>query len=334
MRIGQNPAKMDLPAYQPKRLGIALLSCIPFQAGYFAQSMEILKYEIASIHNSTNEFDLMVFDNGSCAEVQENLRLLQSKGLIHFLLLSQFNLGKTSALNWIFQGMPNELICYTDSDVYFRPGWYEHSLEILEGFPKVGFVAAQPCFFDIFEGGGKAYKALQNDPSFEIRECDMDQDAFNEFVHGVNAKTSSSQQFLLKRWQVAHRRSDGLEAIVGATHMQFLARREVFGRILPLPTRFALSREDDYFINSGIDEAGFLQLSTLLPFVVHMGNGLDESIRFEADQVLTSTGSRPVPGKKESGLIEKMLVWSGRNAYMRRLFTRIYDLLFRVLRDR
>ena len=87
MRQGQNPAKMGLAAYQPKRLGMALLSYIPSQTGYFAQSLEVLRYQIASIHHTTKEFDLLVFDNGSCPEVQEELRRLQSEGLIHFLIL-------------------------------------------------------------------------------------------------------------------------------------------------------------------------------------------------------------------------------------------------------
>jgi len=67
MRLGQNPSKDKLPAYQPARLGIALLSYIPSMAGYFEHSLEIIRYQIASIRHSTGmDFDLLVFDNGSC----------------------------------------------------------------------------------------------------------------------------------------------------------------------------------------------------------------------------------------------------------------------------
>jgi len=44
MRHGQNPAKMGIKAYQPKRLGVALLSYIPNQEGFFNQSLEVFKY--------------------------------------------------------------------------------------------------------------------------------------------------------------------------------------------------------------------------------------------------------------------------------------------------
>ena len=145
MRQGQNPAKMGLPAYQPKRLGLALLSYIPSQTGYFAQSLDVLRYQIASIHHTTKEFDLLVFDNGSCPEVQEELHTLQQKGLIHFLMLSRFNVGKTGALNWILAALPNEFIGFSDGDVLFRPGWLEKSLEILQAFPNAGLVSVQPC---------------------------------------------------------------------------------------------------------------------------------------------------------------------------------------------
>jgi glycosyltransferase involved in cell wall biosynthesis len=152
MRKGNNPAKLGLPAYQPKRLGLALLSYIPSQSGYFAQSLEVLRYQIASIYHSTKEFDLLVFDNGSSPEVQDELRKLQSEGYIHFLVLSRFNIGKTGALNWILAALPNEFIGFSDGDVLFRPGWFEKSLEILQAFPTAGLVSVQPCLFDVLKG--------------------------------------------------------------------------------------------------------------------------------------------------------------------------------------
>ena len=142
MRQGQNPAKMGLPAYQPKRLGLALLSYIPSQNAYFAQSLEILKYQIASVHHSTSDFNLVVFDNGSMPEVQNELRGLQENGLIDFLCLSRFNLGKTGALNWILGALPNEMIGFADGDVLFRHGWWEQTERIFSMFPGAGLVTA------------------------------------------------------------------------------------------------------------------------------------------------------------------------------------------------
>ena len=93
MRKGQNPAKMGAQAYQPSQLGILLLVYIPMKSGYFVDSLKILKYQLASIHKNTPEgFNLLVFDNGSCREVKDDLYKLQTYGWIDWLTLSRQNL--------------------------------------------------------------------------------------------------------------------------------------------------------------------------------------------------------------------------------------------------
>ena len=42
-RIGQNPAKLGMQAYQPKKLGLATITYIPSLEGYFRDSLAILK---------------------------------------------------------------------------------------------------------------------------------------------------------------------------------------------------------------------------------------------------------------------------------------------------
>ncbi len=158
-RIGQNPAKLGMQAYQPKKLGLATITYIPSLEGYFRDSLAILKLMLESLHKNTSEaFDLLVFDNGSCYEIQEELLQLQHQGDIQWLHLSSVNLGKTGAQNWIFSAMPNEWIGYTDSDVLFRKGWLESSRDIIDHFPEAGMVGAQPCYFDVLKGKGKAHQ--------------------------------------------------------------------------------------------------------------------------------------------------------------------------------
>jgi hypothetical protein len=84
-------------------------------------------------------------DNGSCIEVQRELQKMQYEGTIDWLILSAHDLGKTGALNWILASMPNEWICYADSDVFFRKGWEIESRKLFDLFPNVGVVTAQPA---------------------------------------------------------------------------------------------------------------------------------------------------------------------------------------------
>ena len=101
-RIGQNPAKIGMQAYQPQKLGLATITYIPSMEGYFRDSLAILKLTLESLHQNTSEpFDLLVFDNGSCAEVQNELTQLHHEGAIRWLILSNDNLGKTGAQNSI-----------------------------------------------------------------------------------------------------------------------------------------------------------------------------------------------------------------------------------------
>ncbi|HWQ84881.1 MAG TPA: glycosyltransferase family A protein, partial [Anaerolineales bacterium] len=136
MRTGRNPAKSGLEAYTPKELAVALILYIPSQDGYFANALEIFKMQLASIKAATSQpYDLLVFDNGSCASVVQTLQELYQAGEITWLVLSRHNIGKAGAWNWIFASLPNPLIGYADADVLFRPGWFEASQEILKNIP-------------------------------------------------------------------------------------------------------------------------------------------------------------------------------------------------------
>jgi hypothetical protein len=81
MRTGANPAKAGIPAYTPQELGVALIVYIPFTEGYFANSLEILNYQITSLRATTRQpFDLLVFDNGSCPQAVAELNKLYKEG--------------------------------------------------------------------------------------------------------------------------------------------------------------------------------------------------------------------------------------------------------------
>ncbi len=338
MRQGQNPAKMGLPAYQPKKLGLALLSYIPSQNGYFTQALKILKYQIASIHYSTAGFDLLVFDNGSSPEVQEELRNLHANGLIHFLLLSKFNLGKTGALNWILAALPNELIGFADGDVLFRPGWWEETERILSVFPRTGLVTAQPCLFDILRGTGQAHVSLKDDPRYCYFESHLATETVEEYARGTGLDAGQIEELKKKPVSFVEDLSSGLRAVIGASHMQFVLRRETARRLLPLPASHALNRDEDAHLNQSVDQMNLLHLSTPTPFVYHMGNHLDEYTLAEIrSQDLERILGRSFAGRGEKApvqpnpakrygfrLFENLSHW----AFFRKILQRLYNFLF------
>lgn len=282
MRKGQNPSKDSLPAYQPERLGIAIVSYIPTPAGYFEHSLEVLKYEIASIHHSTSVgFDLYVFDNGSCAETRVELFRLHSEGWLDFLFCSRHNLGKIGAMNWILGAVPNELICYADSDLLFRPGWFEHSLAILESYPKSGLISAQPCLDDVLEGKGQAEHAFDNNPAYRVEVQPVVPHYVDEYAIGFGYTADQCAKLKKNLYKYVTHPQTGVQAVVGATHVQFLIPRQVARQVVPLPATMGLSREEDRNFNQTVDRLGYYHLSTPAPYYYHMGNLPDQNVLVE-----------------------------------------------------
>jgi glycosyltransferase involved in cell wall biosynthesis len=337
MRQGQNPAKLGLRAYQPPQLGILLLVYIPAQTGYFVDSLKVLEYQVASIHKNTPvEFNLHVFDNGSCQEVRDALHNLQAKGWIDWLTLSEHNLGKPGALNWALRGMPNEILCYADGDVYFRPGWYDASLNVLKTFPLAGMVTAQPCFFDNLNGNGSAHLGLRAQEEFQFSTRPADAAIAEEYVRSVGDNPDLLVKYKQHVWEVVCDKTTGVEAVIGASPFQFLGYKSMLEKILPLTYTHVL--REDVQIAARLDKLGFLQLSTLEPFVYHMGNQIDGTTRKEAQRDALSELANENPAPRESPSHSEIspakrrafssLDFLVRLPIFKKSFQRIYNLLF------
>jgi hypothetical protein len=339
MRKGQNPAKMGLPAYQPAPLGILLIVYIPMQSGYFVDSFKILEYQLASIHKNTpGEFNLHVFDNGSCQEVRDGLQTFQADGWIDWLTISQHNLGKAGVLNWALRGMPNEIICYSDGDVYFRPGWSEASLEILKTFPQTGMVTSQPCFFDSLGGKGRAHLQLHEHPEVQFSTRPASASIAEEYVRSIGNRPDLMARYGAHLWEIICNKVTGVEAVIGSSPFQFVGYKTMLEKILPLPDKRGLNKDDDTQITIRMDDLGLLQLSTLEAYVYHMGNVVDENTLREvqrdaldnlveknpASRIVTAD-TRTKPGKQR---VFGVLDFLARRSIIKKMLQRIYNLLF------
>jgi glycosyltransferase involved in cell wall biosynthesis len=332
MRVGANPAKSGAAAYSPKKLGIAIILYIPFTEGYFGHSLEIFRYQLRSIReNTSQEFDLLVFDNGSCRSVVEELQVHYEQKAIDWLILSRHNLGKAGAWNWIFASMPNELICYADSDVFFRPGWLEASLELLDAFPQAGMIAAQPNFFDVMKGKAKAHLALQGDPQYQFSEYWPEKGIIEEYCTGIGASSELSAQFFKNPLSIVRRTDGGVEAVVGATHMQFIIPRPLARRVVPLQSTKALLRTETMALDYQIDALGYLHLSLKTPYVFHMGNVVSERLLTEIDKLRKPPERVAAPTLVYRSPIKRWLARLARHPRLNPFFLRLYNFLFAAL---
>lgn len=340
MRVGQNPAKLDMPAYQPPRLAIATLVYIPFQEGYFAQSLEVIGYHLASVHQYTPEpFNYLVFDNGSCAEVQRELQALHEAGWIDWLILSRHNLGKTGALNFILAGLPNEWICYADSDMLFRPGWLEESWKIERSFPNIGMIGAQVVFPDWEEDKGNTAFRKTSDPRFYFDQIKPEAWILDEYCRGRGISGEREKFYRNMLLDRVTNRETGVQALLGGnSHQQFLARRAVLQEILPLPASRQLSRKEDTYQDVELDRRGYLHLTTTVPYLYHMGNVVDEALRPELDRLRLPDSDRKPPDRKRTAAsgrhpVEAIFMRLARRPALRRRLVRLYQLLHRALSE-
>tara|TARA_B100000212_G_scaffold339807_1_gene318999 strand:- start:540 stop:1544 length:1005 start_codon:yes stop_codon:yes gene_type:complete len=279
-RIGRHPLKHK--RIKEDKTGNCLVTMttivyIPSQEAYWAESFKNLKIFFSSLSNNTNQtIDIMVFDNGSCEEVVNYLIMLKEKGHIQFLILSEKNLKKLGALSFLLSSAPGDYISYSDSDVYFLPGWLDESLKVLKNFPEVAKVTALPIVGgDTTKLSYKNFIQAKNDPSIMV---DTGKIIPEKYVHAHCLSVGKTlQQFELanpdrKDTKMTRKK---LSIYLSTADFQFTIRKESLKSVLPL----VIEDKKDYFdpiyspiLEKKLDADGWWQVSTDKYLIHHIGN--------------------------------------------------------------
>jgi glycosyltransferase involved in cell wall biosynthesis len=274
MRVGQNPAKSIQFVRQPERITVAVVSYIPFLRGYYSQSLDVLKLCLRSVQENTRvPFDLFVFDNASCPEVREYLLEENRLGRIQYLTLSDNNIGKGGAWNFIFQASPGDIIAYADGDVHFQADWLVESLKILETYPRTGMVTARPLRSPE-EFYTSTLEWAKNTPGVHIEETRyIPWEVFYEHHRSLGTSEDQAREWFESK---NDRRLifSGTEALIGAAHFQFTAYKSVLQEFLP----FLMDRPMGQVrsLDEKLNSAGYLRLSTAKALVKHLGNRIED----------------------------------------------------------
>lgn len=303
MRVGQNPAKQMNTITKPHRVTVAVLNYIPYQKGYFSESFLVLQRCLGSIlENTQMPFDLMVFDNGSCAEVKHFLLELQATGKIQYLVLSEKNVGKGGAWEFIFNAAPGEIIAYSDNDALFYKNWLKESVRVLEAFPNVGMVTA------------RAMKTVPDNISSTIQWANKNLDLvkiesgalinfddFYEFASTLNYSNELIEREFKKR--IDHLITyKNVKAFIGANHFQFIGWKKVLRECLPFDMQKPLGQARE--LDEKLNAMGYLRLMVNGYLVQNMSNRVpkDGSSR---PQLITKKKIR----FRDIHVVRKILLW-------------------------
>lgn len=312
MRVGHNPARFVEKVAQPAGITVAVVNCIPFLSGYYEQSLDVLKTAIASLDSTREQkhpYDVMVFDNHSCAEVRAYLQEAYGQGKIQYLVLSDTNIGKIGAWNFMFGAAQGEYIVFADGDVGFRPGWLSASLDLFRVFPNVGMVTARPLRTPMEYSTATLEWAKKQPPGVYEEGHFLDWETYLE--HALSLGWTESDARANYPGGSEHRlKYHGLTAFVGSTHFQFMTRREIMQQIIPLPSEQPM--RDERALDVAINNKGLLRLATADSLVWHMGNRL--------------TALRPQDKARRKSLLQKIL-WF---APIRRALLWLNNQIFRM----
>jgi len=315
MRKGQNPAKFVKDVPRPERITVALLNYIPFLSGFYAETLDVLKVSLESMRKDAGlPFDLMVFDNGSCAEVRDFLVKEKEEGRIQYLILAEKNMGKGGAWNVMLAGAPGEIISYTDSDVLFSPNWLKRSVEILETFPKVGMVTARPFrtppeFIEATLKWAKdAERATLEEGQF------IPWETFLEFNLSLGQTEEENKKVYAetKDWKIDYK---GVTAMAGASHWQFTAYKSTLQQFLPFDMDKPMGQVRQ--LDKRMNDAGLLRLMVSDPLAMNLSNTLGY-LRGEL-------GKESQRGKRKEGLARRVLELGPIKKMMLAVYNKIFS---------
>lgn len=276
MRIGKNPAKDNIyKTYYNHRI------IVPVYIGddrYFHESFSVFKTSFQSLLDSIPKTSaISIFINGENNELINYLeRIYRTNNNFDILIKSKINIGKINAILSCLNGISEDFVTISDSDVWFQKGWTSASAEIFHQFPLTGIVGLVP-FTPIsrrFTKSTLGYGFLKNKLRFKKLNKEIDDmKKFDDSLGNTNSVLSNKD---FEEAPVLLNKENNFYAFVGAGHFCFTAKREVLVKNLP----FSFSKNligngsENLFFDQPNDKNGFLRLTTNKNYAYHIGNSL------------------------------------------------------------
>ena len=334
-RVGINPARNRVTSYRPSRITVAMLVYVPYLEGYFRDRLEVLKLSLASLIKHTDvPYDLMVMDNGSCAEAKAFLQSLQELGALRYLITAHENIGKVGAMKILFRAAPGDVIAYSDDDIFFYPSWLQEHLRLLDSYPKVGMVSG--CAVrSLFDHGTRANLAFaERDPEVTMTRGQRIPELWETEWAESYGRDPAAHREALRSMQDLTFSYSGLEAFAIANHNQFVTTKEAILKFLPEIWSGRLMGEMNE-LDDAVADGGYLRLSTIERTTKHIGNTVSPAMAEEAARLSVETRritARSL-GLRRRSLADTFLAWKPVRWLLQGLYNRLFWILSRQSGD-
>lgn len=272
MRKGINPVKQLNTVEKPQRVTAAVLNHIPFLDGFYADMLNVLDMSLTSLReNAGMDFDLLVYDNGSCPEARAYLLSEFDHGKIQTLILSDRNMGKGGAWNVMLQAAPGEIVAYADNDVLYHEGWLRESVKVLDTYPNVGMVTSRP-YHSIPELYSASLDWAEGNSDVKVEKGNLiNPDWIREFLQSLERTEEEILEDINQ--EDARLTFRGVSTFCGASHWQFLAHKKVLQEFLPIDLSKPLGQV--LRLDKMVNDRGYLRLMTDKPYVMNLSNTVE-----------------------------------------------------------
>jgi glycosyltransferase involved in cell wall biosynthesis len=327
-RYGISPARGRTTSYRPAQVTACVLTYIPELEGFYRHRMEVLRVCLESLIANTKEpYDLLVFDNGSCAEAVDYLQSLKRDGKIDILLLSAKNLGKIGALQVMFHAAPGELVAYCDDDILFYPRWLGAQLTVYDTFPKAGLVSGSPVRNAVHHASESNRKFVETSPpGLQVSQGRWIPEEW-ERDWAISTGRDPEKYLAETKDQLDVRLTfNGVDAYPAANHFQYLAPKEVLVKALPEDWTGQLMGHM-IELEEAIDRQGVLRLSTTERYVRHLGNVVSGEIAGEARLMGIDVESKSFSRRENHRWI---YIIPGMRRVLNWIYGKLYELLYDV----
>ncbi|PWG04277.1 glycosyltransferase family A protein [Polaribacter aquimarinus] len=288
MRIGTNPNIHKEIDILQKSHRVIIPVYIPNFEGYFKDSLNVFKVCIESLLLTINtDTVISVISNASCDEVNQYIFNLKKEKKIDRAIFNEENVGKMNAIIAEARASFEDIITFSDADVFFDKNWLSNTFNIFNNFPKAGLVSMNPMpgsygfaastiFSNIF--------VLKKEKTSEL--CSFSD--LENFHKSIGRDKKLTEQLYNKN--IAYLKSNNVNALIGAGHFCCTIKRTLTLNYVPKEksNKAASGGSETKYLDIPLDISHQWRLSSTKAYIWHMGNTLEKELYLEKLESLKS----------------------------------------------